>query len=151
LIIAKNANARRNTAGAVLDDVVAAGNLNATNLIFGHSPSSKSATKPIQQPPQQQSQIQQQHRIWRPLIETTSVPPKTGGDVMKTPVSGRKSTPRSFFDSQELGQSGASKQQTIRQKEESKINGKNESNSSDSLERHQSDSYCHILPTTTIL
>uniref|UniRef100_A0AC34GRT5 Protein kinase domain-containing protein n=1 Tax=Panagrolaimus sp. ES5 TaxID=591445 RepID=A0AC34GRT5_9BILA len=143
---AKNVN-RRNTTGAVLDDVV--GQLNATNLIFGHNPKSSTGTgiKPTQNQ-------QQQQRIWRPLMETTSAP-KTAEPILKTPVSGRKSTPRSIFDSKELGQSGTSKQQTImrQQKDESKLNGKNgdETNSSDSLERNSSDSYCHILPTTTIL
>jgi hypothetical protein len=85
-------------------------------------------------------------------METVSAPKTTGeSPIMKTPVSGRKSTPRSIFDSKELGQSGTSKQQAIRQKEDSKMNGKNdnESNSPDSL--GPSDSYCHILPTTTIL
>lgn len=82
MILAKNANARRNTAGAVLDDV--AGKLNATNLIFGQMPQSSKPT------PNQQ---QQQHRIWRPLMEATSVPSQKG-ESLKTPVSGRKSTPR---------------------------------------------------------
>uniref|UniRef100_A0AC35ESN8 Serine/threonine-protein kinase BRSK2 n=1 Tax=Panagrolaimus sp. PS1159 TaxID=55785 RepID=A0AC35ESN8_9BILA len=112
---ANNAKNRRNTTGAVLDDVV--GQINATNLIFGHSPKSAGPSKSTQNQQQQriwrplmetlsspkttgpskstQNQQQQQQRIWRPLLETVSSPKTTGeSPIMKTPVSGRKSTPR---------------------------------------------------------
>ena len=72
--VAKASSARRNTAGAVLDDL--GEGLNVTNLKFDPRP------KPVVIQP----------RVFRPLMESISVP--KSGDRQKIPVEGRNSSPR---------------------------------------------------------
>uniref|UniRef100_A0AC34REG7 Protein kinase domain-containing protein n=1 Tax=Panagrolaimus sp. JU765 TaxID=591449 RepID=A0AC34REG7_9BILA len=128
---AKTAATRRNTTGAVLDDLTS--RLTATNLAFGQQPK-------INLSPQ---------RVFRTLVASTSAPKSR--ELVKIPVTPQNSAPRPFHNGQEFGQPGSSKQQTLKQPLMGpRIVDRDEDNQSpDSLE--YSVGPCHILPTTTIL
>uniref|UniRef100_A0A7E4VFW7 non-specific serine/threonine protein kinase n=1 Tax=Panagrellus redivivus TaxID=6233 RepID=A0A7E4VFW7_PANRE len=124
---AKNSNTRRNTAGAVLDNV--GSKLNVTNPTFG---------QPI---PSRNAGAQQQQRKFHTVLESPGI------KIIDQPpsVAPRSAGPRSVFNSQELSQSGSSQQQTLNQPYD------DGTQSPDSLDARTSSPYSHVLPSTTIL